>query len=65
MPNLYPDPESPMPDTPNTDTVRSYLLDLQDRICDALADEDGGHVFASELWQHERNVEVARQAGLL
>jgi UPF0755 protein len=30
-----------------------------------LADEDGRHVFASELWQHERNVEVARQAGLL
>lgn len=30
-----------------------------------IADEDGGHVFASELWQHERNVEVARQAGLL
>lgn len=30
-----------------------------------LADEDGGHVFASELWQHERNVELARQAGLL
>jgi len=30
-----------------------------------LADEDGRHVFASELWQHERNVELARQAGLL
>jgi UPF0755 protein len=30
-----------------------------------IADEDGGHVFASELWQHERNVELARQAGLL
>jgi hypothetical protein len=28
-------------------------------------DEDGAHVFASELWQHERNVELARQAGLL
>jgi UPF0755 protein len=30
-----------------------------------LADENGAHVFASELWQHERNVELARQAGLL
>lgn len=30
-----------------------------------IADENGGHVFASELWQHERNVELARQAGLL
>ena len=30
-----------------------------------IADEDGGHVFASELWQQDRNVELARQAGLL
>lgn len=30
-----------------------------------IADEDGGHVFAAEEWQHERNVELARQAGLL
>lgn len=30
-----------------------------------IADENGGHVFASELWQHDRNVELARQAGLL
>jgi UPF0755 protein len=30
-----------------------------------LADENGAHVFASESWQHERNVEAARQAGLL
>ncbi len=30
-----------------------------------LADENGGHVFASEGWQHDRNVELARQAGLL
>jgi UPF0755 protein len=30
-----------------------------------IANEDGGHVFASELWQQDRNVELARQAGLL
>ena len=30
-----------------------------------VADEDGRHVFASELWQHERNIELARQAGVL
>ncbi len=30
-----------------------------------LADEDGSHVFASTGEQHERNVELARQAGLL
>jgi UPF0755 protein len=30
-----------------------------------LADEDGGHAFASTLEQHLRNVDAARQAGLL
>jgi UPF0755 protein len=30
-----------------------------------IADEDGRHVFASEVWQHERNIELARQAGVL
>ncbi len=30
-----------------------------------LADEDGSHVFATSLEQHERNVEAARAAGLL
>lgn len=32
-------------------TVKTYLLDLQDRICKALADEDGGQAFAEDLWQ--------------
>ncbi len=30
-----------------------------------IADANGGHVFAAEGWQQERNVELARQAGLL
>lgn len=30
-----------------------------------LADKDGGHKFAATLEQHERNVEEARQAGIL
>jgi cell division protein YceG involved in septum cleavage len=30
-----------------------------------VADNDGRHVFASELWQHERNIEISRQAGVL
>jgi UPF0755 protein len=43
-----------LPD-PTKCTLRYYVI----------ADENGGHVFASEAWQHERNVELARQAGLL
>ncbi len=31
--------------------VRSYLLQLQDSICDALAEEDGGADFLSDEWQ--------------
>ena len=30
-----------------------------------LADKDGAHEFAATLEQHERNVEAARQAGIL
>ena len=33
------------------DRVRSYLLQLQDSICDALAEEDGGADFLSDEWQ--------------
>jgi UPF0755 protein len=43
-----------LPDPTNC-TLRYYVI----------ADEDGSHVFASEAWQHDRNVELARQAGLL
>ena len=43
-----------LPD-PTSCTLRYYVI----------ADDDGRHVFASEAWQHDRNVELARQAGLL
>ena len=33
------------------DRVRSYLLQLQGGICDALAEEDGGAAFISDEWQ--------------
>ena len=33
--------------------VRAYLLDLQDRICAALATEDGGAEFAETTWERE------------
>ncbi|HSC68235.1 MAG TPA: oxygen-dependent coproporphyrinogen oxidase [Cellvibrio sp.] len=35
---------------PDKAAVKAYLLDLQDRICDALAAEDGGAQFAEDSW---------------
>ncbi|MCL4108230.1 UNVERIFIED_CONTAM: hypothetical protein GTU68_065258 [Idotea baltica] len=34
---------------PDTEAVKKYLLDLQDSICQQLADEDGGAVFEEDL----------------
>jgi len=39
-----------MADQPDIDAVRDYLLDLQDRITDALAAEDGGDGFREDAW---------------
>ena len=33
------------------DQVKAYLLALQDRICAALAGEDGGTAFRTDEWQ--------------
>jgi len=38
-----------MPETPNIESVKSYLLDLQERICEALAAEDG-QAFREDRW---------------
>lgn len=38
-------------DTPDTPTVRHYLLRLQDRICAALETEDGGARFQQDDWE--------------
>lgn len=35
------------------DAVKDYLLDLQDRICQALEKEDGSASFATDQWQRE------------
>lgn len=35
---------------PSVTEVKAYLLDLQDRICQALAAEDGGAEFAEDSW---------------
>ncbi|MBZ9559550.1 MULTISPECIES: oxygen-dependent coproporphyrinogen oxidase [unclassified Modicisalibacter] len=32
------------------DDVKRYLLDLQDRLCEALAEEDGGATFREDAW---------------
>ncbi|MBK1708762.1 oxygen-dependent coproporphyrinogen oxidase [Marichromatium gracile] len=40
-----------MSDRPDTQAVKSYLLTLQDRICEALRDTDGGADFREDLWE--------------
>jgi coproporphyrinogen III oxidase len=40
-------------DRTHTEQVRTYLLDLQDTICTALADVDGGTGFREDNWDRE------------
>ena len=58
---------NPAPNPPAGDPICAELVDPTAcaYIFYVIADEDGRHVFASELWQHERNIELARQAGIL
>jgi coproporphyrinogen III oxidase len=37
----------------NPDQVKSYLMNLQDSICNGLAEEDGEGTFAEDLWERE------------
>ena len=39
-----------MPENIDVEGVKTYLLDLQDRICTALGDEDGGPGFREDSW---------------
>ncbi len=39
--------------TPDLDAVKTFLLDLQDQICEGLAEEDGSGEFAEDSWQRE------------
>ncbi len=41
-------------DTPDVDAVRSYLMDLQDRICASLEAEDGEASFTRDVLEGER-----------
>jgi UPF0755 protein len=58
---------NPAPNPAAGDPICQELADPTDCVYMfyVIADEDGGHVFAAEAWQHDRNVELARQAGLL
>ncbi len=40
-----------MSNAPDKAAVKAYLLDLQDRICKALAAEDGGEGFVEDSWE--------------
>jgi coproporphyrinogen III oxidase len=40
-----------MPEQPDTKAVMRYLLDLQDRVCAALAGEDGSAEFREDAWE--------------
>ncbi|RYZ87585.1 MAG: oxygen-dependent coproporphyrinogen oxidase, partial [Moraxellaceae bacterium] len=40
-----------MNSAPDKAAVKAYLLDLQDRICNSLAAEDGGAGFVEDSWQ--------------
>jgi len=39
---------------PDIEVVKTYLLQLQENICNALAEEDGGKSFAIDEWQREQ-----------
>ncbi len=40
-----------MSDTPNIDDVKTFLLGLQNNICEALEAEDGGATFEGDSWE--------------
>ena len=42
---------APVPQSPDTAAVMHYLLDLQDRICAGLAEEDGVAGFREDAWE--------------
>jgi UPF0755 protein len=58
---------NPAPNPPAGDPICAELPDPTNcsYLFYVIADENGGHVFAATGWQHERNVEAARRAGLL
>ena len=62
-------------DTPDIESVKTYLINLQQTICTALAEEDGGQNFIVDKWEREggngggitrvlRNGNIFEQAGV-
>lgn len=41
------------PEIPDSAAIKAYLLDLQDRICSGIEEEDGAATFTEEVWQRE------------
>lgn len=41
--------------SPDIMAVKNYLVELQDSICDQLANEDGGAEFAVDVWEREKD----------
>ena len=58
---------NPAPNPPAGDPICAELADPTScaYLYYVVSDADGRHVFASELWQQDRNIELARAAGLL
>jgi coproporphyrinogen III oxidase len=48
---------------PDLDAVKGYLLDLQDRICAALAEEDGRETFQTDEWTREAHASATPGLG--
>ena len=44
--------------------VKSYLLQLQDSICEALAEEDGAAAFITDEWQRPEGGGGPNYAGM-
>ena len=42
-----------MSEQPNTQAVQAYLLDLQDRICTAVEEQDGSSRFLEDAWERD------------
>jgi len=49
--------------SPDLTAVKGYLLDLQDRICAALAEEDGRETFRTDEWTRETTAGAAAGLG--
>ena len=47
----------------DVNAVKEYLLNLQDEICDALAEEDGGKIFMEDSWDRDNDNSTTLKGG--